>query len=157
MKVFSLFAAVAAMGAALAGCGGSSLTSTAGIGDARTTIDTVQVNGPLRLETRDMNAAAATIPFPAPAVLGATGAITASSAEFGSLCQYEVSGSSDIRGSVVGIHVLLVPRLTVCTQELRVLSYTATLTIAPGTYDVAFVRELNGGADTLVRRSVTVR
>lgn len=144
--------------AALVGCSDSAMTTSAGgIGDTRSTIDTVEVNGPLRLHTQDINASFAAIPFPAPGIVAATGTITASNSEFGSLCQYAVSGSADIRGTAVGIHVVLVPRTTICTQELRVLAYAATLTIAPGTYDVAFVRGLNGRADTLVKRSVTVR
>jgi hypothetical protein len=143
--------------AVIAACSGSNTGPIAAAGDRNSTVDTVQVNGPLRLEVHDMMAAAAITPFPAASITGATGAIVANNSQFGSLCQYAVSGDTDVRGATVGLHVVLAPRLTICTADLRVLQYTMTLTIAPGTYDVAFVRELNGAADTLARRTVTVR
>jgi hypothetical protein len=104
-----------------------------------------------------MLASVATTPFPAASITVSPGAIVVNNSQFGSLCQYAVSGDADVRGGRVGLRVVLTPRLTMCTADLRVLQYTMTLTIAPGTYDVAFVRELNGAADTLATRSVTVR
>lgn len=141
----------------IAACSGSSTGPIAAAGDRNSTVDTVQVKGPLRLEAHDMMASAATTPFPAASIAASNGAIVANNSEFGSLCRYAVSGDTDVRGAQVGLHVVLTPRLTMCTADLRVLQYTMTLTIAPGTYDVAFVRELNGAADTLARRTVIVR
>jgi hypothetical protein len=143
--------------AAIAACSGSNTGPIAGAGDRNSTVDTVQVKGPLRLEVHDMMASAATMPFPAASITASTGAIVANNSEYGSLCQYAVSGDTDVRGATVGLHVVLTPRLTMCTADLRVLQYTMTLTTTPGTYHVAFVRELNGAADTLARQTVTVR
>lgn len=153
MRFFSSILAVVAVAA----CAGSSTGPVAAVGDRNSTIDTVEVKGPLRLEAHDMLASVATTPFPAASITVSPGAIVVNNSQFGSLCQYAVSGDADVRGGRVGLRVVLTPRLTMCTADLRVLQYTMTLTIAPGTYDVAFVRELNGAADTLATRSVTVR
>lgn len=152
MRLASLLLVVA-----IAACSGSSAPSGPVIGERSSTIDSVQVNGPLRLEARDMSLAAATVPFPAASVTAATGAVVASNWQYGSLCQYSIAGNADIHGSKIGVHVVLTPRLALCTAEVRVLQYTGTVTTAPGTYDVALVRELNGAQDTLARQTVTVR
>jgi hypothetical protein len=141
----------------VAACSGSSAPSGPLIGDRSSTIDSVQVNGPLRLEARDMPLASATVPFPAASVTGATGVVVASNWQYGSLCQYSIAGNADVRGGKIGVHVVLTPRLALCTADVRVLQYTGTVTAAPGTYDVALVRELNGAQDTIARQTVTVR
>jgi hypothetical protein len=143
--------------AAIAACSGSGTAPVRAIDGPYSTIDTVEVKGPLRLEVHDLLAAAASTPFPAASITAAPGAIVADNWQYGSLCQFEVKGDTDIRGSTIGLHVVLTPRLAICTADLRVLQYTETLTIAPGTYDVAFVRDLNGRADTLARQSLVVR
>lgn len=152
MRVFSLFLVVT-----VAACGGSGTPTTAAIGDRSSTIDTVQVNGPMRLEGRDMPLAQATVPFPAASIMATPGAIVASNAQYGSLCQYSMDGNADIRGTTIGVHVVLTPRLALCTADVRVLQYTATVTTPPGSYDVALVRQLNGAQDTLARQTITVR
>jgi hypothetical protein len=153
MKLPSLFIAVVAIACSAAGA-----TTQAPIGDPNATIDTVQVNGALRLEVTDAPAFRAISPFDGPPTITAgSSTITVAKSQLGSLCRYAVSGSADIKGSKLGVHIAFVERLTMCTADVRVLKYNATVTIPPGTYDVAVVHELNGSADTLARQSVTVR
>jgi hypothetical protein len=153
MKLSGLFVTVVAIA-----CSGAGAPTQAAIGDRDATIDTVQVNGPLRLEVHDMAAFQATSPFEGPATITAgTGAVLLAKSQIGSLCRYAVSGNADVHGTKLGVHIVFVERLTVCTADVRVLQYNATLTTPPGTYDVALVHELNGSVDTIARQSVTVR
>jgi hypothetical protein len=156
MKLFS--ALVFGVGlVAVTACGGGVTATESNIGDRNSTIDTVQVIGPLRLEGHDMPLMAATVPFDPPSVTATNGAVVATNAQYGSLCAYDLTGRADVGSGTIGVHVILTPRLTMCTADVRVLAYTATVSVAPGTYDVAFVRELNNEADTLARTTVTVR
>ncbi|HEY4303171.1 MAG TPA: hypothetical protein VGM82_01785 [Gemmatimonadaceae bacterium] len=153
MRLFSLLV----LGAAVA-CAGSNTPTSAAIGDRSTTIDTVQVNGALRLEVHDAPLTPSTPPYDAAAtIVGNVGNVGLAKAQLGSLCRYAVSGNSDVRTGKIGVHIQFVERLTSCTAELRVLSYNATLTAAPGAYDVALIHEFNGVADTIARQAVTVR
>jgi len=139
-------------------CSSASAPTQSRIGDPNATIDTVQVNGALRLDVQDMSLMRATAPYDGPAsISGATGAINLSKSQFGSLCRYAIAGSADVRGSKIGVHIAFTERLTSCTADVRVPQYDATVTAAPGTYDVALVHEQNGVVDTIARQSVTVR
>lgn len=152
MKILSLIPFVFALA-----CGSSGITRTAGNRDRDATTDSIQIKGALRLETRDMPASSGTTPpFGPPAVTATAGAIEVNRQQYGSLCRHAVTGNADVHGSTIGLHIVFTERLTMCTAELRVLQYKATLSTAPGTYDVAVIHETNGAADTLARQSVTV-
>lgn len=152
MKLPGLFAAVLAIA-----CNGAGAPTQAAIGDRNATIDTVQVNGALRLEVQDMPAFRATSPFDSPATITAgAGSVLLAKSQIGSLCQFAVSGSADVNGTKLGVHIAFAERFTVCTADVRVLQYNATVTAPPGTYDVALIHERNGSVDTIARQSVTV-
>jgi hypothetical protein len=152
MKILSLVSV-----AFVVACGSTGITTTAGIRDADATAGSVQTNGALRLETHDAPIASATMPpFGPPAIAATAGAIEVTRQQYGSLCRHAVTGHADVNGSTIGLHIVFTERLTMCTAELRVLQYKATLATAPGTYDVAVIHDMNGAADTLARQTVTV-
>jgi hypothetical protein len=139
-------------------CSSASAPTQPRIGDPNATIDTVQVNGALRLEVEDMPLMRATAPFDGPAsITGGTGAVILFKSQYGSLCRYAIAGNADVNGSKIGVHIAFTERLTSCTADVRVLQYNATVTAAPGTYDVALIQERNAAVDTIARQSVIVR
>jgi hypothetical protein len=153
VKLPSLLVGIAAIA-----CTSAAAPTQASTGDRSSTVDSVQVNGALRLEVHDMPAMQATAPFETDAkVTGAVGAITVTKSQLGSLCRFAVEGNADVRGGKIGVHLTFVERLTSCTAEVRVLQYDATVSAAPGTYDVAVMHELNGKVDTIARQTVSVR
>jgi hypothetical protein len=152
VKIAALIAAAVAIG-----CSATGSSSPAGVAGRDQVRDSVQVNGALRLVTRDMPMSQAPVPFTSAPEFGASaGAITIAKSQVGSLCRSAVTGSADTRGRAVGVHIVFTERLTTCTADVRALQYDATITASPGTYDVALVHEANGAVDTIARRSVTV-
>ncbi len=152
VKMASLTLAAAALA-----CAGGASSTEARIADRDQVVDTVQVNGPLRLELHDMPLFQAPSALnTAPVIAARAGAITVSKSQFGSLCRYAVTGSADTQGERIGVHLVFAERLTMCTADVRVLRYEATVTTAPGTYSVALIHQLNGAVDTIARQSVTV-
>jgi len=152
MKKILLVAAslcAACSGATTANDRGSNVDPSAVHTDTRT-------KGALRLDLKDFPEQAGIL-FALPSVTPGTGAIVVENTRYGSLCRFEVTGKADVKGHTIGVHITFVERLTLCTAEIRALRYTATLATAPGTYDVAVIHEGGTQADTLVRRTVTVR
>jgi hypothetical protein len=116
----------------------------------------MRVNGPLRLDLRDFTSPPG-IMFALPSVTPGTGNLVVENTRYGSLCRFEVSGRADVKGHTIGVHIGFAERLTVCTAEIRALTYKATLSVPAGSYDVAVIHENGNEADTLVKRAVTVR
>lgn len=139
-------------------CAGTRSTTGADSADRDLVADSVQTNGSLRLETRDMPMGPSTPAFDTvPKISGGAGAVSIARSQLGSLCRFAVTGSADTQGNKIGVHIVFTERLAMCTAEVRVLQYEATVTAAPGTYDVALIHERNGVVDTLARQVVTVR
>jgi hypothetical protein len=145
-------------GAFAVACAGAQSTTAADNATLNQSVDSVQTNGPLRLEMHDApltpsNSAFDTIPKFA----DASGAVTIARAQIGSLCRHALTGTADTQGDKIGVHIVFTERLTTCTAEVRVLRYDATVSASPGTYRVALIHERNGIADTVARQSVIVR
>ena len=113
--------------------------------------------GPLKLVVSDQPSSGG-IDFALPFVADSTGAIIVGDTQYGSLCQTAVTGSASVNGTAVVLRVTFAERMTVCTQEIRALSYHATITVPAGPHDVTVIHyEYNGKPDTLVQRSVATR
>jgi hypothetical protein len=137
---------------AVAACSADSTTSPTPADNHQT----VSVNDRLRLEAEDFPAPGGVL-FVLPSVTPASNSIVVSSTQYGSLCRTALTGDAAINGQTIGVRVRFTERLTVCTAEIRALSYTATVSGVPtGTYDVAVIHEYNNSVDTVVRRSVAV-
>jgi hypothetical protein len=157
VKLSSLTVVAPAFAFALA-CGSVGSTTEARIADRDQVVDSVQVNGSLRLETIDTRLSPGSSSVDTtPTITGTAGAIVIAKSQLGSLCLYEVTGSADTSGDKIGVHIVFTERLTACTAEVRMLQYNATVTAPPGTYSVALVHERNAVVDTIARQSVTVR
>jgi hypothetical protein len=137
-------------------CSGAVTTRDGGALDPTAVHNESHVNGSLRLELQDYPTNAG-IFFALPSVIAGDGNIVVENTRYGSLCRFAVDGHADQAGNTIGLHISFVERLTLCTQEIRALKYTATLTEPPGTYDVLVIHEDGTSPDTLVRRTVTVR
>lgn len=136
-----------------AGCSGA--LSPRPIPPEATHTDT-RVNGTLRLELTDYPTPPG-IMFALPSVTGGDGHLVVENTRYGSLCLFAVDGRAETTDHTIALHVSFEQRLSVCTQEIRALKYSATITEPAGVYDVLVIHEENAAADTLVRRTVTVR
>jgi hypothetical protein len=115
-----------------------------------------RVNGALRLELTDYPTNAG-IMFALPSVTGGDGQIVVENTRYGSLCLFAVDGRAETIDHTIALHISFEQRLSVCTQEIRALKYSARITEPAGVYDELVIHEENAAADTLVRRTVTVR
>jgi hypothetical protein len=94
------------------------------------------VSGQLTLTVSDFSTNAGML-WIAPTAEGARGAVTARAIRYGSLCGFEVTGRAEVAGNRIALHVDYMPRLTLCTAEIRALRYDATIDgLAPGRYEV---------------------
>jgi hypothetical protein len=118
--------------------------------------DSVETVGPLRLELRDFPIFPGAGAFVEPPVGAVIDAIVVERTQGGSLCQLAVGGTAKIQGAKVELHISFAQRTAVCPQDFRALSYTATVSISPGTYDVTVIHDEGGRADTVEQRQVTV-
>jgi hypothetical protein len=133
---------------AILGCG-TSITSSP---DDRITT----VNGPLTLTVSDFSANAGVL-WIAPTAEGAKGTVTARAIRYGSFCTFAVSGRAEVAGSRIALHVDYMPRLTLCTAEVRALRYDATIGgLAPGRYDVHILHSEGTSAGEVEVRVQTV-
>jgi predicted ATPase len=144
--------------AVAASCAGQAATENDRLIDADTPAlqDSVQVNGSLRFAIRDF-ATSGGIFWALPSVTAGTQSIVVESTRYGSLCRYAVTGTSPIQGNRIELRVRFAERLTLCTADIRALSYTATVSGLSGTYAVAVIHEEGARSDTLALRTVTVR
>lgn len=111
---------------------------------------TVVVNGPLTLTITDFPADPGVL-WIAPTAEGGKGVLTATSIRYGSLCALAVSGSANVAGNRVDLHVAFTPRLTQCVAEVRALRYDAVIgALPPGRYDVHILHS-DGAGETEVR------
>lgn len=117
--------------------------------------DSVETSGPLRLELRDEPAVGGVL-FVSPSVSSASGAVVVRHTRYGSLCQLAVSGTAAIQPTKLDLHVSFEQRTAICSQEIRALSYTATIAAAPGTYNVTVIYDGGTRPDTAARKQVTV-
>ena len=117
--------------------------------------DTTVTRGALTLSLHDF-ATRGGIMWTLPGVQAGPSTITVQSTRYGSLCRVAVDGSETISGRNVTIDIMFTQRTASCTSDIRALTYTAKLSIAPGTYDLAVVHHEDGTANTLVQRTVTV-
>ena len=92
----------------------------------------------------------------APSVFPSAGAIEVLNTQYGSLCRYAVSGGASVNGGSVDLRVTFNTRLAACTNEIRALSYHATIAVPAGPYDVTLIHVFDGKPDTIVKRTVTV-
>jgi hypothetical protein len=141
--------AILALLAAL-GCSSSS-ASTAPEGDR-----VVIVDGRLTLTVSDFSTNGGVL-WIAPTAEGARGAVTARAIRYGSLCASAVTGHAEVAGNRVTLHVDYLPRLTICTAELRALQYDAVISgLAPGRYEVHLLHSEGKGADEVEVRVQSV-
>jgi hypothetical protein len=91
-----------------------------------------------------------------PFVVTAPSMVTVTNTRYGSLCRLAVDGSSSVVGRTLTLDITFVERLTVCTAEIRALSYSAVIDGLSGTYELNVVHHENARADTVVRRTVVV-
>jgi hypothetical protein len=93
-----------------------------------------------------------------PSVTGEAGLIRVQHTRYGSLCRYAVTGEAQVEGSRVAVHITFAEKLSICTEELRALTYIGTLPSAAGSYDVLVIHhEPDTRTDTLVRKTVNVK
>lgn len=129
--------------------------SAGGVDTPDSTHESIQTIGPLRLELRDEPTSGGL--FFLPMTVGAVpGAVVVHRTGYGSLCQLAVGGMATLQATKVDLHLSFNPRTAVCPGDFRVLSLTATVSTAPGTYDVTVISVEGGRADTLAERQVTV-
>jgi hypothetical protein len=117
----------------------------------------VLVVGLLRLAVSDAVSPGGIL-FARPSASAADSTVTVTSTRYGSLCQYDVSGHADVSASAITLHVAFVERLTVCTAEIRSLTYRAAVSgLAKGAYDLHVIHEESGRQDTTVAQSIVVK
>lgn len=115
----------------------------------------VLVNGSLRLTVTDT--IGGTVLLPRPTASASSSKITVINSRYGSRCRYAVDGRADVQGSVVTLHITYTQRLTVCTEELRILSYRAEIgSLAARTYDLTVIHEESGRRDTVLAQRIGV-
>lgn len=144
MKATSLLVIVSVLG-----CSARGLTAN------DTSVTQVTVNGPLHLDVADF-ATRGGVLWALPSIASTGGGIVVESTRYGSLCLFDVSGSAPSQGNKIELHVRFDERLTQCTAEIRALRYTATISEAPGTYDVTVIHYTGTSVDTLRRQTVLV-
>lgn len=114
-----------------------------------------QIDGPLRFEVSDARSQPGIL-WALPSVSAANGKVTVQNTQYGSLCQFAVTGSVQQQGRKLDLHVGFSERLTACIADVRALSYKATITEPSGTYDVTVIHHHGSQADTLRKQTVTV-
>jgi hypothetical protein len=145
------FAGLSAFVLVIAACSATEPTAA----DLNADHEVASTNGALTLDVRDFVSAGGLL-FTLPRVSAGDGAVVVNNTRYGSLCYYTVEGSVDKAGNILLLHIRYTPRLTMCRNEIRALSYTATIAASAGNYEVIVVHEENNKTDTLQRASVTV-
>jgi hypothetical protein len=91
-----------------------------------------------------------------PFVVTAPSTVTVTNTRYGSLCRLAVDGSASVVGRTLTLDITFAERLTVCTAEIRALSYSAVIDGLSGAYELNVVHHENAQADTVVRRTILV-
>ncbi len=116
----------------------------------------VTTDGALRLTVTDAVSSPGIL-FALPYIAKEGSTIVVTNSRYGSLCHYDVIGKAEVSGTDVVVRVTYSPRLTLCTGEIRKLSYRAEVSgLAPKTYTVRVVHSENNVSDTLVTQAVTL-
>ena len=115
----------------------------------------VTVDGALTMTVSDQPASPGIL-WALPNVTTSVGALTVEQTQYGSLCADDVTGHADVAPGAIALTVRFSERLTICTQDVRALTYNARLTGLAGGYDLTVIRLEGTRADTLVRQRVTV-
>jgi hypothetical protein len=137
---------------ALAACGSASVTATETQRDAVRTMNTQ-----LHLTVTDAPAQPGLL-FIAGTVTGGPGMVTVSSTRYGSLCTTEITAHADVASGKITLFVHFAERLTICTADIRAITYRAEVgRLAAGTYDVSVVHaNADGNTGTVLTQRVTV-
>src|SRR5437762_7590958 len=117
--------------------------------NAGDTSQRVVVEEPLRLTISDF-ATSPGILFVRPNAAVSPSLVTVRSTRYGSLCRYDVSGHASVQSAVINLRIVYTERLTLCTQEIRAISYAAEVKATSGTYDLVVLHEENAKADTVL-------
>ena len=138
----------------LCGCSASSdtgLTIEPPEGSTRTI-----VNGNLTLQLHDFVAQPGVL-WALPGVQVTSNSALVQNTRYGSLCHFDVTGAATVTGARLTLDITYSERLTLCTAEIRALTYGAQISGLSGTYDLFVVHHENNHADTLVHRTIDVR
>ena len=140
-------ALIALAALAITGCSDTTLTTP----DQQAPVD-----GPLRLMVSDTPGNAG-LTLAKPYVTTDRSTIIVTNTRYGSLCRYDLRGRADVSANVVELRITFSERLTLCTEELRLLSYRAEVFgLAQKSYLVRVIHVENNVSDTLVTQSVTL-
>ncbi|MEP6617946.1 MAG: hypothetical protein ABJE47_01475 [bacterium] len=117
----------------------------------------VTTDGPLKLSVVDAPAQPGVL-FIAAAVTGGATSVTVKSTRYGSMCSTAVTAHADVVGNQVTLHVTYAERLTICTADVRAVSYTANIGgLTIGNYDVHVVHtNPDGSTSTVLTQRVAV-
>ncbi len=73
-------------------------------------------------------------------VVGGQGTVTFTRTQYGSVCRNELTAHADVSTGKITLFVDIAERLTVCTADIRALTYKAQLSgLAPGDYEISVV------------------
>lgn len=115
----------------------------------------VSVAEPLTLTATDAPAQPGML-WVRPLVTGAAGAVSVRSTRYGSLCRYETHGQASVRPGSITLEIQFLERTTLCTGDVRALTYDAQIKAPAGTYDVTVVHQENGAREVAQRQTITV-
>ena len=125
-------------------------------GDITRADSIVTINGPLRLTVTDTLGVGGVL-FAKPVATAAPAKLTVTNTRYGSLCRYDVLGQADISASAITLRITFSERLTLCTEEIRTLTYRADISsLSPNEYDLRVIHIESGKQDTLLVQRVTV-
>lgn len=98
------------------------------------------------------------IMFIAGTVTGGHGNVVVSSTRYGSVCALNVTAHADIANGKITLTVTYSERATICTADIRAITYRAEIgSLVPGTYDVDVIhKNVDGSGGTVLTQRVTV-
>lgn len=141
---------------ALEVCAGCVKVSTDVADVSGMTYTDTRVNGALSLLLTDAPSVLGLL-MPRPVAAASPGAITITASRYGSLCRYDVSGSTTTTGDTVLVRIVYAERLTSCTADVRRLTYVATVSnVRAGAHPVRVVHEDSAARDTVISETVIV-
>lgn len=138
------------------------LLALAACSAAVTTPDTsvdrvVTVEGPLTLTVSDAPAQPGVL-FVAGAVAASPGAVMMTSTRYGSVCSTAIAAHATVSAGLVTLQVGFSERFSICTKDIRAITYRADLRgLPPAIYDVRLVHtNSDGTSSVVVTQRVTV-
>lgn len=114
-------------------------------------------DGPLKLTVSDTTFRPGVM-FTAGSIAGGQGTVTVMSTRYGSLCSTSITAHADVASGTITLRVKFAERLTVCTAEIRAITYRAEVgSLAAGTYDVNVIHtNADGTTSTVLAQRVKV-